>query len=104
MQQIQIQPVPAQVLKVVLDGQNCQLSIYQKPQGLFFDLSVDGTSIVAAVVCRDAVPVVCRNYAGFSGNLLFIDTQGSSDPEYTGLNSRFQLVYLTEAEYEIISK
>jgi hypothetical protein len=39
---------------------------------------------------------------GFIGNLLFVDTQGSSDPTYDGLGSRFSLVYLTAEEYALI--
>ena len=43
-----------------------------------------------------------RGYTGFIGNLLFIDTQGNSDPSYDGLGSRFSLVYLTAEEYALI--
>lgn len=102
MLQIPLQPIPAQISKVVLNGQNCQLSIFQKERGLFVDINVNGVDIVTAVIARDAVPLICREYAGFSGNLLFIDTQGSSDPSYDGLGSRFSLVYLTAEEYAII--
>lgn len=66
------------------------------------DLNVDGVDIVVGVIARDAVPLVCREYAGFAGNLLFIDTQGSSDPSFDGLGSRFTLVYLTAAEYALL--
>jgi len=31
-----------------------------------------------------------------------VDTQGNNDPEYTGLGTRYVLVYLTEAEYGLI--
>jgi len=102
MQEIPRQAAPSQSVKVVLADQNCQLLIQQKPQGLFVDLSVDGTNIVTSVIARDAVPLVCREYAGFSGNLLFIDTQGSLDPEYTGLGTRYSLVYLTADENDLL--
>lgn len=101
MQQIPLQPIPAQISKVVLGGQNCQLSIYQKQRGLFVDINVNGEDVATAVIALDAVPLVCRDYAGFSGNLLFIDTQGKSDPSYEGLGSRFALVYLTAEEYAV---
>lgn len=102
MQEIPIQPVPSQIAKVVLGGQNCQILIYQKPQGLFVDINADGSDIVTGVIARDAVPLVCREYAGFVGNLIFIDTQGASDPTYDGLGSRYSLVYLTAEEYALI--
>ena len=102
MQTVPLQPVPSQVSKVVLGGQNCQISVYQKPQGIFGEISRDGVDIVVATIARDIDPIVSRAYTGFIGNLLFIDTQGNSDPSYTGLGSRFSLVYLTAEEYALI--
>lgn len=102
MQEIPLQPIPSQITKVVLGTQNCQINIYQKAQGLFVDVNSNGVDIVTAVIARDAVPLVCREYAGFSGNLLFIDSQGASDPTSDALGSRFSLVYLTADEYALI--
>lgn len=102
MQSIPLQPVPSQSTKAVLGGQNCQIYVYQKPQGCFVDINADGVNIVVGIIARDAVPLVCREYAGFIGNLLFIDTQGSDDPSYEGLGSRWTLVYLTAEEYALI--
>lgn len=97
MQQIPIQAVPSQILQTVLGGQNCQIAIYEKDQGVFVDLNSNGTDISVAVIARNAVPLTW-NYSGFVGNLIFIDTQGKSDPTYTGLGSRFQLIYLAAAD------
>ena len=102
MQTIPLQPVPSQSTKVVLGGQNCQILICQKQQGCFVNINSDGVDIVAGVIARDAVPLVCREYAGFVGNLLFVDTQGGSDPSYEGLGERWTLVYLTAEEYALI--
>ena len=102
MQSVPLQPVPSQSTKVVLGGQNCQILVYQKPQGVFVDINADGVDIVVGIIGRDAVPLVCREYAGFAGNLLFIDSQGSDDPSYAGLGDRFSLVYLTAEEYALI--
>lgn len=102
MQAVPLQPVPSQSVKVVLGGQNCQILVYQKPQGVFVDVAVNGVDVAVATIARDAVPLVCREYAGFAGNLLFIDSQGSADPSYDGLGSRFDLVYLTAEEYALI--
>lgn len=99
MQLIPIQPVPSQQLQVVLAGQNCQLAIYQKPQGLFVDLISNGVLISSAVIAQNLNVLVPINYTGFQGNLYFNDIQGSTDPVYTGLGSRYQLLYLTAAEY-----
>ncbi|GAN63005.1 hypothetical protein AA0313_1445 [Acetobacter indonesiensis NRIC 0313] len=45
------------------------------------------------VPCRDRVGLVQRKYLGFTGELTFLDTQGTSDPQYTSLNDRWLLVY-----------
>jgi len=102
MQTIPLQPVPAQVSKVVLGGQNCQINIYQKPQGVFVDITADDLEIIVGTIARDIAPLVSREYTGFLGNFLFIDTQGNSDPSYAGFGSRFSLVYLTAEEYALI--
>lgn len=102
MQTVPLQPVPSQSTKVVLGGQNCQILVYQKPQGVFVDINADGVDISVGIIGRDAVPLVCREYTGFIGNLLFIDTQGSDDPSYEGLGGRWTLVYLTAEEYALI--
>ena len=102
MQTVPLQPVPSQSTKVVLGGQNCQILVYQKPQGVFVDINADGVDISVGTIARDAVPLISREYAGFIGNLIFIDTQGSDDPSYEGLGDRFALVYLTAEEYALI--
>ena len=98
MLQISTQPVPSQILSVVLAGQNCQIAIYQKTQGLFVDLNSNGVDISTGVLAHDVVSLVPTTYLGFAGQLVFTDTQGSKDPTYDGLGSRYQLLYLTTAE------
>jgi hypothetical protein len=99
MLEIPLQQIPSQITKVVLGNQNCQIFIYAKSQGVFVDISVDDTDIVNCVIARNMVPIVCREYVGFDGNLMFVDNQGNDDPLYTGIGSRWSLVYLTAAEY-----
>ena len=98
MLQIALQPVPSQQLQVVLGDQSCQIAIYQKTQGIFVDVSVDGADISIAVLAHDVTPLVPTAYLGFVGSLIFTDTQGNSDPTYDGLGGRYQLVYLTATE------
>lgn len=102
MQEIPLQPVPSQATKAVLNGQNFQILIYQKPQGLFVDVNVDGFDVSSGILARDTVPLIYRDYYFLSGNLIFVDTQGKSDPTYLGLGSRYSLVYLTGEEYDLI--
>jgi hypothetical protein len=99
MQTIPLQSVPSQQVKTVLGGQNCQISIYSKEQGVFADINVNGADVSTGILALNAVPLCPFDYTGLSGNLMFVDTQGTSDPTYAGIGVRFQLVYLSEAEY-----
>ena len=64
------------------------------PAVVYFDLYVSNVLIVAGVACLNGVALVRSSYLGFVGDLAFYDTQGSSDPVYQGLGTRYQLVYL----------
>jgi len=95
---IPIQATPAQSLSSVLGGQNCQINIYQKSTGLYLDLLVSNSPIILSTICLDRVRLVREAYIGFTGDLTFADTQGTSDPVYTGLGSRFVLLYLEASD------
>ena len=95
---IPIQAVGNQTLNVTLNNQNVQIGLYQKRLGLFVDTYVNGTAISLGVLAHDWNPLVKCTYNGFSGQLLFVDTQGTDDPTYDGLGARYVLVYLTDDE------
>ena len=101
MQSIPLQPVDAQTLTVMLDGKNYRISLTQKPKCLFADITVDGVSVAASVIARDCVQLVPVSYGG---NLIFVDSQGSSDPTFAGIGSRFELIYLTAEEYVLFQQ
>lgn len=99
MQTIPLSPIPAQSLQIVLDGQNCQIAVYQKSTGLYFDLALNGAPITTTAIARDEAEILHdRRYLGFAGDFMFVDTQGSADPVYTGLGDRWLLVYLSAAD------
>ena len=89
---------PAQTVNVVLNNQQCTIRVYQKFYGLFLDLSVNNNVIIQGVLCQSSNYIVQSLYLGFNGDLFFFDTQGTSDPSYTGLGSRFLLVYAAPGE------
>lgn len=102
---VPLSAIPAQTLSIVLNGQNCQISVYTLSTGLFLDLSVGGVQILTAMICRNAAQLLLdRTYLGFVGDLVFVDTQANptlfdgADPVYTGLGAQFQLIYITGAE------
>lgn len=95
---IPIQATASQIVTAQLADQVCQITIKQRAFGLFLDLDVNNSSIVAGVLCQNLNKIVRSDYLGFTGDLCFIDQQGTSDPDYTGLGSRFVLAYLEASD------
>lgn len=98
MQIVPTQAVANQQLQVQLGAQACTLVIYQYAYGLFMDVYVGANLIIAGVICENLNKIVRDAYLGFVGDFCFFDTEGTSDPVYTGLGSRFLLLYLPEGE------
>ena len=98
MQIIPLQPIASQVIQATLNNQACTIRIYQKFFGLFCDLLVNDVLIIGGVICLNGVRIVQSLYLGFSGDLAFIDTQGTNDPTYSGLGDRYFLTYLSASE------
>lgn len=94
MQTIPLLRIPSQTIQVVLGNQTCSLAVYVKNQCMFFDMAVNGVQVASAIQVSNLVNVVPTAYLGFTGWLLFMDTQGEDDPVYTGLGTRWQLLYL----------
>lgn len=92
-QVLPVQPQAAQTFEATLSGQDCTITLRQLALGLFIDLAVSGNPILSGRYCVDRVGLVRYAYLGFIGWLYFVDTQDSSDPYYTGLGSRYLLVY-----------
>jgi len=86
--------VASQTFNVVLGAQSCTINLYQKSGLMFCDLLVSAETVMSGVICRDRVRLVRQKYLGFTGDLVFIDQQGASDPIYTGLGTQFCFYYL----------
>jgi hypothetical protein len=97
---VPMQAVPAQnILTVLDDGQLVQLRVYTRRYGMFMDVYVNGVLEIGAVICENLNRIIRSVYlnktANFAGDFVFFDTQGSDDPVYTGLGTRYQLLYLS---------
>lgn len=93
-QVLPIQAVPAQTFQATLNGQNCQITLQQMATGLFASLSIAGVPIISGRYCNDRVSLIRQVYLGLIGWLYFVDSSGQGqDPSYTGLGSRYLLVY-----------
>lgn len=104
MKLVPLAAVSSQQFSITLNGQNCTISVYQKTTGVYFDLIVNGAPVSTTVRClNEARLCEDRQYLGFVGDFIFYDTQGVTDPVYTGLGSRYVLVYLEAADLAAIS-
>ena len=104
MQVVPLQPIPNQTLQVQLDGQAVTLEVVQYAFGLFMSVYVNGTLIIAGVICENFNRIVRSLYLGFSGDFVFLDMQGVTDPIYTGLggpDARYQLLYLSATDLPV---
>lgn len=98
MLQVPITATPSQTLNVTLGGQNCQIAIRQNSTGVYLDLSVANAPVLQSALCLDRVKLVRHKYLGFIGSLAFVDTQGKTDPDYSGFGARYQLVYVEASD------
>jgi hypothetical protein len=98
MQDVTLQPIPSQSLSASMGNQAVALNIYQTAYGLFMDVFVNGSLIIGGVLCLNLTRIVRDLYLGFSGDLIFLDTQGTTDPVYTRLGSRYSLIYLSPSD------
>lgn len=102
MQIVPLQPIANQSMQCQLNGQACIIEVFQNAYGLFFTLYVGAQLIKASVICENLVALVRESYFGFSGDFAFLDTQGSNNPIFTGLGSRYVLIYFTPADLAAI--
>ncbi|HEY1441401.1 MAG TPA: hypothetical protein VGF65_11295 [Mycobacterium sp.] len=90
---VPLQTVPAQVLNTTLNGQYCQINVYQRTTGLFVDVGLNGLLVVGGILALDRNWIIRDFYRGFLGDITFWDSQGTEDPDWTGIGQRFFLGY-----------
>lgn len=98
MRSIPLNAVPSQTLSLTLNNQPLQLNVYTLATGLFMDVAMNNAPVVSGVPCLNNNKIVREAYSGIIGDFMFTDTQGDSDPEYSGLGARYQLIYLEETD------
>lgn len=100
---VPLQAIPSQnIITTLAGGQLVELKIYTRRYGMFMDVYVNGVLEIGAVICQNLNRIIRSAYLNkavdFAGDFIFKDTQGSNDPVYTGLGTRFLLLYITEDE------
>ena len=94
MQVIPTLAVPSQTLRATLGGQAVTVHLYERTTGLFCDVSLSDVLVIGGVPVQHANRIVRSAYLGFEGDLAVYDTQGTADPAYTGLGTRWLLIYV----------
>jgi hypothetical protein len=95
---IPLSPIPSQKLKIVLNDQDCEISVLMRGDNLYLDLTVDGVVIQQGALLLDYVSAIQIPTRNFSGTLAMVDTQGQAAPRYDGLGSRWKLCYWSDGE------
>jgi hypothetical protein len=114
---ISLSPVASQTLQFVVGGQNCQMSVYindgydynditlsTEKDYIAIDFAYNNIQVTNTQNCLNQKRLlVNREYLGFVGDFMFIDTQpdpitGPADPQYQGLGTRWILLYLEAAD------
>lgn len=98
MQTVTAQAVPNQQLQCSLANQAVTLNIYQQNYGMFMDVYVAGEPVILGVLCLNLTRIVRNAYLGFLGDLMWYDSQGNTNPVYSGIGTRYQLTYVTQAD------
>jgi len=92
---IPVQAEPNQVCTAILDGQQAQITLQTTDVGLFISTIYNGTPVETGRICQDRVDLNPDKYRGLPQVLSFVDLQGTTDPVYTGFNTRYLLIYGT---------
>ncbi|QDH14134.1 hypothetical protein E3E12_07980 [Formicincola oecophyllae] len=85
--------LPSQTLSVMLNGVQTRLWLRQLGVGLFVDIWAGGVPLAMGVLAQDRVALVNSSASPLGGELYFIDTSGTADPDYAGLGVRHLLYY-----------
>lgn len=95
---IHIAAIPSQTFQVVLDDQQCRITLYQGGRRMYLDLDVDDEAVCRGAICQNRASVVPFPTLNLLGSLHFWDTLGDEPPRYDLLGSRFLLLYVADGE------
>lgn len=98
MESITLSALPAQTFQVVLDDQQCRITLYQRGRRMYLDLDVDDEAVCRGAICQNRASVVPFPTLNFLGSLHFWDTLGDEPPRYDLLGTRFLLLYVADGE------
>lgn len=90
---IPLSAIASQTIKCTLSDKPCRLWIRQLSTGLYLDLWMNEQRLLSGALCLDRVDIIRNPASPFPGTLIFADQQGTQDPTYDGLGSRYLLQF-----------
>ena len=91
--EIPLSAIPYQELYIILNNQNCYITLRQLGDFIYCSLRVDEHRIFDNVICNINAPINVYPSPYFSGILQFYDEKGTEKPHYSELGSRWKLKY-----------
>ena len=92
--EIKLQPIPSQQLNVSLGTQKCTIKIYQRDDNVYCDVQVNKDTVFSGALCSLRQNIVPIFASSFIGQLMFLDLQGSEEPDFSGFGDRWRLYYV----------
>ncbi|MBC8947095.1 hypothetical protein [Xenorhabdus indica] len=86
--EIAILPIPNQTTSFTIDSDLIDLTLESRLGAIFATVQKNGEYLVCNRVCKN-LSYICQW-------LVFVDIEGNADPEYSGLGSRYKLVWNDE--------
>ena len=90
---IPLSAIPYQEFYIILNNQNCYITLRQLGDFIYCSLRVDEHRIFDNVICNINAPINVYPSPYFSGILQFYDEKGTDKPHYSELGSRWKLKY-----------
>ena len=92
---VPVSAIPAQRFQVVLNNQNCTITIKKRGEYCYLSLMCNGNIVTENTICLAGNNLVPYNNQYFIGSLLFIDKNGYYDiPKFELFGTRYKLVYV----------
>ncbi|EMA4783460.1 hypothetical protein AB7340_20280 [Providencia alcalifaciens] len=86
MTEIPLSPIPNQILNFTLDTDEYEIELNTRLGHIYATVKKNNENLVCNRICRN-MTYICQW-------LIFADQQGNTDPKYTGLGSRYRLVWV----------
>ena len=91
--EVPISAIPYQEFYIILNNQNCYITLRQLGDYIYASLRVDNNVIFSNVICNINAPLNVYPSPYFTGILQFYDEKGTDKPHYSELGTRWKLKY-----------